>query len=140
MKVKHCIEGLDDFTGDLRAMSKALDGGEAMKDANYAVGMVVVDAAKSRAGGLGRMEAKAAQSLTAGRAQRAASVAIGGAKFPFALGAEFGSDRYRQFRPWRGSGKTAGYWLWPAVRSEGEQIERVYAEALDDITRRAFPS
>lgn len=139
MNVKHRIEGVDAFRDDLKRLAKDLDDGDVMRDAHYAIGQLVVDSAASRANALGRMEAKAAKSLRAGRAKNSASVTIGGASAPFALGAEFGSNRFSQFRPWRGSGKGAGYWLWPAVRAEDRAIERVYEQAIDKATARAFP-
>lgn len=45
-------------------------------------------------------------------------------------GAEFGSGRYAQFQPWRGSGTGAGYFLWPAVRDDHEYIGDEYGDAL----------
>lgn len=139
MNVKHRIEGLDSFRGDLKQLAKDLDDGDVMRDAHYAIGELIVTSAQHRAGSLGAMQAKAARSARAGRAKNAASVTIGGASSPFALGAEFGSNRFRQFDPWRGSGKGAGYWLWPAVRSEDRAIERVYEQAVDKAAARAFP-
>lgn len=50
-------------------------------------------------------------------------------------GAEFGGGRRattRQFEPWRGSGDTAGYFLWPTVRAKGDEIGVRYSEALKD--------
>jgi hypothetical protein len=45
-------------------------------------------------------------------------------------GAEFGSDRFRQFSPWRGNKDGAGYFLWPTVRDEGDFISDTYEDAL----------
>lgn len=36
-------------------------------------------------------------------------------------GAEFGSKRHRQFRPWLGNGFSAGYFLYPTVRARGDE-------------------
>lgn len=45
-------------------------------------------------------------------------------------GAEFGARRHRQFRPWRGSGQGAGYFLWPTVRDQSDETIERYGEAL----------
>ena len=129
------VQGL----ADLRRELKKLDLTEDLKEANNRVALLVVDEAQKRARALGRMEAKAAESLAAGRAQAKATVAFGGTKAPFALGAEFGAMRYKQFREWRGSGATAGYWLYPAIRDETPRIIDVYGDELMRITAKAFP-
>jgi hypothetical protein len=49
-------------------------------------------------------------------------------------GAEFGGQARpatMQFSPWRGSGPTAGYFLYPAVRAHAQDTGREYSEALD---------
>lgn len=135
MQQKFRIEGVD----ELKAELKAINFEDGLKDANYAAGMLVVDQADSRARALGRMQAKAAGSLRAGRANAKATVTIGGVSTPFALGAEFGSNQFRQFAPWRGSGSRAGYFLWPAVRASGERIVSLYEDAVVKLTARAFP-
>lgn len=48
-------------------------------------------------------------------------------------GAEFGGGARpatRQFRPWLGSGRGAGYFLWPAVRDDHDWIGDEYGDAL----------
>lgn len=45
-------------------------------------------------------------------------------------GAEFGSDRFRQFSPWRGNDTGAGYFLWPTVRAESDSTIERYGDAL----------
>ena len=62
---------------------------------------------------------------------KGAAVKIGGARFPFALGAEFGSKRFRQFEPWRGAGATAGYFMWPAIREEIPKLIAAYGDAIE---------
>lgn len=50
-------------------------------------------------------------------------------------GAEFGGGRRtttHQFRPWRGSGTGAGYFLWPTIRAMDDKIHDQYSEALDN--------
>lgn len=48
-------------------------------------------------------------------------------------GAEFGGGARlttRQFKPWRGNGDGAGYFLWPTVRGDREFIETAYGDAI----------
>lgn len=50
------------------------------------------------------------------------------------FGAEFGGGRRlttRQFPPWRGSGSTAGYFLYPTARQRGKRYFEMWAEAID---------
>ena len=52
-------------------------------------------------------------------------------------GAEFGSYRYHQFKPWRGSSSDAGYFLYPSIRDDAGRIEEEYRDAVDDLIKRA---
>jgi hypothetical protein len=52
-------------------------------------------------------------------------------------GAEFGSGRYPQFHPWRGSSTGAGYFLWPTIREESDDITERYADALMDAVDKS---
>ncbi len=45
-------------------------------------------------------------------------------------GAEFGSKRHAQFRPWRGNRSGAGYFLYPTVRERGDEAFERWTEAL----------
>ena len=128
------VEGLDELR---RALKKAQDV-EALgkvKAANRAAGELVVKAAQRRAPGVSRMAASAATTLRASNSAGKASVRIGSNAKPYALGAEFGSVRYRQFKPWRGSGAGAGYFLWPAIRDKTPEIVELYGDAIEDALR-----
>jgi len=129
------VQGL----ADLRRELKALNLTEDLKDANNRVAQLVADEAEKKARALGRMEAKAAESLKANRAQSKATVSIGGARYPFALGAEFGSFRFKQFRSWTGSNEGSGYWLWPAIRETRERVIEMYGDEIEKLTAKAFP-
>jgi hypothetical protein len=60
-------------------------------------------------------------------------------------GAEFGGQRREwksrkesgtmQFQRWRGSSTGAGYFLWPAVRANSDDIRERYSQALLDALR-----
>jgi hypothetical protein len=124
------VEGLDELR---RALKKAedVDALAGIKAANRDIGLMVVAAAKTRAFGVSRMAASAAQTLRATNTAGYAGVRLGSAAKPFAAGAEFGSIRYRQFKPWRGSG--AGYFLYPTVRDKTPEIINQYADAIVSV-------
>lgn len=129
------VRGLADFQRELRRIDLAKD----LRLANLEAAQVVASAARARASALGSVAAKTAPSIRAAAEQRRAKVAMGGAGYPFAFGAEFGGQgrpTTMQFEPHRG---TQGYWLYPAVRGTREEFMDAYERALDQLMRRAFP-
>lgn len=132
------VAGLREFQRGLRQAETNL--APAMRDANKEVAETI--AAGTRASFLSRpgVALKVAPSVKATAEQRRAAVKIGGDRYPFALGSEFGSFRYRQFPAWRGNSADAGYSLHPTIRSEREQIAETYLDlVVDKVARRAFP-
>ena len=126
----------------LRELNRALrevEGGtpKALRETNKKVATKVATKARGRASALGSTAAHVAPSLRASAGATSAGVAGGGATFPMFGGAEFGSLRYKQFPPWRGSGSDAGYFLYPTIRDEAPHIEDEYREALDHLIRKA---
>jgi len=136
------VQGLDKFRSELRKLQQqgGADGIDLLKEANYRVASMVVGKAQSRASGIGPMQAKAASSLRPGRQQARAVVSGGSARVPFFYGAEFGALQYKQFLPWKkpGNGNT-GYFLFPTMKAETQNIIEMYGEELDKIARDAFP-
>ena len=136
------VAGLDAFRRELRKIeSDAGPQGIAMlKEANFKVASMVVAKAQTRAASIGPMQAKAASTLRAGRQQARAVVSGGGARAPFFWGAEFGALQFKQFLPWKkpGNGNT-GYFLFPTMKAETQNIIEMYGEELDKIARDAFP-
>jgi hypothetical protein len=141
------IRGLAELQRDLRRASDKLPG--ELADANQEVARYVVVRATMRARRLGPMEARAATTLAAARMQRVGAVRFGGAKVPFAMGAEFGAAQnvlrntarggvrgWNQFRPWRGSSSGAGYFLYPTIREDRRQIVDLYEKVLDRLFTR----
>jgi hypothetical protein len=67
-----------------------------------------------------------------------------GGDFPGAFGAEYGGERnlqrtvshfgfytgWNQFEPWRGSGDSAGYFVWPGIRTAVDDHRPRLAEAV----------
>lgn len=145
------VEGLDDLRKELRKLDDAGLTFE-LKQANFDVAELVVRNAQSRAAGLGRMEGKAAASLKPSRALARAQVSGGGSSAPFFGGAEFGAGQnqvrntvrgpvkgWNQFVPWTGSNSGSGRFLFPTIRDDTAKIVEMYRDALDKITKRAFP-
>ena len=128
---------------NLTAAKRALrrispDAHKGLKAASHTIAQQVVSKATARASARAQ-SAKAAQSLRA-RAGDSPTIALGGARYPFALGAEFGGGRTartRQFPAWRGSSRGAGYFLWPTVRDLSGYINDAYMDALDDALAKA---
>lgn len=146
------IEGLRQFARELKAISPDLDA--ELKALNFQVASKVKDDAVARAAGQGPMVRRAAQSLRAAKQAARAAVFLGNKSTPFAFGAEFGSGRnqprqlpnegttrlgWNQFRPWAGSGSTAGYFLYPAIRQDMPEIVDMYGDAVEKIAKQAFP-
>jgi hypothetical protein len=128
------VRGLAEFQRELRKLDLAKD----LRLANKEAAEVVASAARARA--RGGVAAKTAPSVKAAAEQRRAKVTLGGAAYPFAMGAEFGGQgrpTTMQFEPHRG---TQGYFLYPAVRDTREQFIDTYARVLDQLMRRAFPN
>jgi hypothetical protein len=128
---------------ELRNELKALEGNfpKELQQANKrAVAEVIIPAAIANASGQSpRWGGRAIGTIRALATATSAAAAIGTSGVPYVLGKEFGSIKYRQFPPWRGSGPGSGYAFYPAIRSTREQFVEVYGQMLDDLTRRAFP-
>ena len=161
------ISDLDDFRKDLQRLVRegGPDGLSLLKAANYRVAEHVRSRAVRRAQGVGPQSAKAATTLRASKAATTARLSLGSSKIPWAEGAEFGSGiglrrdiggrngpnpgiGWLQFKAGDGSdlnwkqpgyGQT-GYWLFPTMRAETEQIKEMYVRELDDICKFAFPN
>jgi hypothetical protein len=130
------ILGLRDLQRELRAADKAFP--KELRAANKDAAEIVADATRASFASRGGVAPKVAASVKALAQQRSASVKIGGARFPYALGSEFGGGarpRTRQFPRF----KKGGYSLFPAIKDNREKVVDAYADAIDKLTRRAFP-
>lgn len=145
------VRGMDEFRRALKQLDSQAEIEDQLKDVNKDVADLVVQKARARA--FTPLQRKAAESLKAARQLRRAAVSGGGARYPFFGGAEFGADRgisrigprgrryvgHNQFEPWRGSSRDAGYFLYPAIRDNTEELVEMYGDAIDQLTRKAFP-
>lgn len=43
---------------------------------------------------------------------------------------------WKGYKPWRGNGQTAGYFLFPAIRANRERIIEMYVKSIEDIWSR----
>lgn len=131
------VEGLRELTKALRQVDKDLP--KEVQRANKAIAESVADKTRASFAGRGGVAPKVAASVKALASQRDAKVRIGGNRWPYAMGAEYGSLAFKQFDPWRGSHEGAGYSLWPTIRSQRTEIEDEFLRSIDAIARRAFP-
>jgi len=132
------VEGLKEFNRELRKIDR--DFPKQVRLVNLRIATQVANEARAGAQSLGGVAAKAAPSIKALAQQARAQVKLGSDRYPYALGAEFGSaGKYPQFKAWRGSGQSAGYFLYPAIRHESPQIIASYSRMVADVTRAAFP-
>jgi hypothetical protein len=121
-----------------------------LRDASVDIARMVADDARGRALRVGGVAKYVAPTIKATR-DRVPVVKMGGSgKLPSTSrrrlggrqtvgdviwGAEFGGQRRpttQQFMPWRGSSTGAGYFLWPAVRANSDDIQERYSQALLD--------
>lgn len=141
---KLVIVGLADFRRDLRKLSR--DAPRALSRANKVVAQTVTPRVRvaygqhftNRTGGTRR-------AIRAVATQTKAGVRIGGKRRPYMLGQEYGSTRFKQFRPWTGGGGVGGgrgsrgRFLWPTIRRMGREITDIYWAAMDREFRKSFP-
>lgn len=125
-------------TGDEALHRNLVDIGHHAQDAlDRAAEEVASDtarAARSTAAALGSTAAKSAPAVrTDGRL-----MFLEGDRYPFAAGAELGSDLYAQFKP-RNGGESGGYFMGPAIR-EAEDGEPEYLQALDRLLDQRGPA
>lgn len=132
------IEGLRELNKALKELGPEFP--REMRKVNKEVAGGVAEHAQRNALAEGGVAAHVAPSLKASAGVNSAAVALGGLAHPAAGGAEFGGQRRpttQQFKPWRGSGERAGYFLYPAIRSDADEIYDDYLEALDELVKRA---
>lgn len=140
-ELRQALLGIDDSLVDV------------VRVANKKAADLVVERTQPAADAVSRMASAAARTLRSGRQGEVATVRLGNNKRPFALGAEFGAypnqprrtrsgriiTGWNQFESWRGAKKTAGYFLWPTIRKNSDEILRTYREQLDKTLRIYFP-
>lgn len=135
-------------TGDvriegLREVDKALKelGPEARKElraTNRDVAEKEAQHAAAAAVSIGGVAAKTAPSIKAVGSYQSAGLAFGGASYPFGAGAAFGGQgrpTTQQFQPW----VTGGYFPFPQIKADSDDITDTYVDALNRLIEKAFP-
>lgn len=128
------VDGLRELQKELRALDKSWP--KELRLANKEAAEVVARATRASFASRPGVAPKVAASVRAAAQQRSASVKIGGRRWPYALGSNFGSSgRFPQFPPV----KRPDYSLYASIKSERKQVVDTYDKALDRLTKRAFP-
>ena len=131
------VEGLAELNRALRAIGP--EAQKELREASKKVAAFVAADAASAARSIGGVAGHVAPSIKAVGGVSSAGVAFGGAAYPMAGGAEFGSIRFKQFQPWRGSSSSAGYFVYPSIRRDEDRIVTEFTDAVDKVITRNFP-
>ena len=163
------VHGMKEFRKDIKRMQAGggPDGRDLLKDANRKVAQHVKDRSESRASAAGKMQHLAWASMKVGNAQNKATL-TGGAisqvlgrnkksgPVLFFSGAEFGAytDKsrftrgrggksvsylgWKQMSSPKPNGRT-GYFLFPTMRAETEEIKEIWGREFDSISSKVFP-
>lgn len=128
------VEGLRELNKGLRAMGP--EAQKELKAVNRKVAELVAADSRAAALSLGGVAAKAAPSIRVSASASGAGIGFGGPRYPFAGGAEFGALNFKQFKPWRGNDSSAGYFVYPSIRRDADQIETEYTTAIIELAER----
>lgn len=128
------VDGLVELNRSLKAMGPEFKG--ELRKTNKIVADFVATDSKGAAIALGSTPAHVAPTIKSTAGALSAGVSLGGPGFEMAAGAEFGSDRFKQFQPWRGAGEDAGYFVYPTIRRNEDRIESEYEEAADRLIKK----
>lgn len=137
---------LDDLARDLQAAK--ID----IQPANVSYAQLVVARSRVKASGEGRQAQAAARTMRVVKSAVRAEVTMGGPKAPWAPGSEFGAGQgrprrrtsgsyrgFNQFKPWRGAGASAGYFMWPTIRATEDEGAEMTLNAVDEALAPVFP-
>lgn len=134
------VRGLDDFRRQLKGLGGDLP--KSLAKLNKQAAEITASAARAKAMATGSVQAKAAPDIKTAAAQRAAKLVLDATRHGYAIGAFTGSKKYPQFPAWQGpeieQGK--GYAVGPAIRETEQEFIEVYANGLEKLARRAYPS
>jgi hypothetical protein len=124
------IEGLAEMRSGLASATARMP--QAIRTAGEQAAALIGGEARSVGAALGSVAAKAAGSISVMRNEVVLDE-------PFGWGAEKGSVRFHQFKPYL-AGDEAGYFVGPAVTQSEASVEALYERAIDDAVRPAFPN
>jgi hypothetical protein len=112
-----------------------------LKQTNFEVADFLKGEASGKARSLGGVFRKSAPSIRATKTAGYVAIRLGSKRHPYALGAEFGAKKYKQFQPWRGPMSDSfsfGYFLGPSIRDNKQQVIIKWTQGVQDIIDRAF--
>jgi hypothetical protein len=131
------VDGLKEFVAALKEVDPAF--ARELSAVHREIAKTIRDESISMATGEGSTAAHVAPSIRASGTQRSASITFGSDDYPMALGAEFGSIRYHQFKAWRGNSADAGYFIYPTIRAHEDDIEKAVMDGFERVAAHAFP-
>lgn len=129
------VTGLKELRRELKIADAAFP--KELRSANKKVADLLAEAVRSAYAALGGSAPKVAPTVKALAQQTRAQLKVGGGSgtgAEVAMGNTFGSRRYPQFPP------PGQYALFPTVAAKTDEVIDIYADMLDDLTRRAFPN
>lgn len=129
------VEGLTDLIRDLRAVDRTIPAA-VYKGFKAEMTSRLLPTARAAAGN--QPVPKSSGMITVYATQREAGLRLRYSQFPWAAGAEFGSRKYRQFRPWvgnqwTGSGQFPGYMIGPAFRRHLGDLDGSIVDAVRHV-------
>jgi hypothetical protein len=127
------VEDLDKLARQFKELGG--DAQKRLKQTNKKAATFNADDARAAATAAGSTLAHVAPSIKASAGAQFAAVAGGGSSQPAFAGAEFGSNKYKQFKPWLGSGDGAGYAVWPSIRKNLPKTEETYVEDMNKLIK-----
>ncbi len=144
------IEGMREFRKGLKTLEGGAEIQKEIKSAAAKVVKTVQGSAQGKARALGGNAAKAAPFIQTRNTVTGSALVLNdfaaskGVKSTtgkaYVFGAEFGARSLKQFRRHRGGGKGAGYFLWPAVRTEMPFLRKEFEDSIHRAARKAaFP-
>ncbi len=139
------IEGLDDRIKGLKALDSKLPRAVSKASREVVKNPVLVEARKRWAGQRIR-PSQAASAIRASATAKAGGLVLRGSAHPYAMGVEMGSDKFAQFRRFKGStlsiapGSDSGYVVQPAIRDTLPEVERKWGTAVDEAIAKALTS
>lgn len=139
------VVGLKELQASLRTLDEGLP--KQLRAANKRVAEKVAERARARASALGGVAEHVAPSIKAAAEQRYAKLALGGPKYPMALGANFGA--LHNVERQTSTGRTVIGWnqfkarvepdafLYATIRAERTSSLHDYLDELDQLIRSA---
>lgn len=131
------IEGIRELQAGLRAIDSELP--KRLTAANLEAAKMVAEKASSKASAGPGAAKLVAPSIKAAAEQRNAAIKLGGPKYPYAMGVEFGGrgrSTTQQFQPHLGH---TGYYVYPTIRETREQFMEIHSKAIEELFKLIAP-